>query len=255
MINPAADALLPPAILAVLAFVLLVTRRRRAATLAVFALVVFALQGVPYLLIAPLLLPRASPAEPASSAPGAPGAIVVLSSGLPELLDTSRTTPSLETLKRLRTAAALFRRTGVPILVSGARAPDGPVPLAAQMALSLQTDFNVPTTWAETNSTNLWQSAAASADMLRKAGIDRIYLVAQPWELRLSGSVFRAAGLAVTPAPIPHADRRPLGASALATMTPAWLDSALALRQWAGLACQGLAPCAAWMAQPIPDPS
>ena len=176
-----------------------------------------------------------------------PGAIVVLSSGLPELLDTSRTTPSLETLKRLRTAAALHRRTGAPILVSGARAPDGPVPLAAQMALSLQTDFNVPTSWAETTSTNLWQSAAASADILHKAGVDSIYLVAQPWELRLSGSVFRAAGLAVTPAPIPHADQRPLGATALVIMTPAWLDSALALRQWVGLACQALPPCVTFM--------
>ena len=176
-----------------------------------------------------------------------PGAIVVLASGLPELLDTSRTAPSIETLRSLRTAAALSRATGTPILVSGARAATGPTPVATQMAQSLENDFQVPATWTETQSVNLWQSAVDSAALLRDAGVSRIYLVGQPWELRLSMSVFQAAGLIVTPAPIPHAASRRLDASAFVIITPAWLDSALALREWAGLACQALPYCAAWM--------
>ena len=196
------------------------------------------------MLVTPLLLP---PAAPPSQAPGV---IVVLASGHPELLDTSRTTPSLETLKRLRTAAALARATRTPILVSGARPSDTPVPVATQMALSLDADFGVPATWAETASANLWQSAAATAAILRTAGITGIYLVAEPWELRLSGSVFRAVGLTVTPAPVPHAGQRALDVSSLVVLTPAWLDSMLALREWAGLACQALAPCVDWMRRP-----
>ena len=249
MNDPVVDALLPPAIVAVLAFVLLVAGRRRAAVFALLVLVLFAAGGIPHLLIAPLLLP---PAAPPSSAPGA---IVVLASGLPGLLDTSQATSSIETLTRLRTAAALSRATGTPILVSGAGAAHTSLPVATQMALTLDSDFGVRATWAETSSTNLWQSAVASAAILQAAGISEIYLVTQPWEARLSGSVFRAAGLIVRPALLPHRESRALDRSALVVITPAWLDSALAFRQWAGLACQALAPCASWMASPTPDPS
>lgn len=252
MSDPAVDALLPPAILALLALVCLVAGRRRAAVVTLAALVLFASVGIPHLLIAPLLLPSVL----ATQLPDPPpGAIVVLASGLPDLLDTSQTTPSLETLVRLRTAATLSRATGTPILVSGARAADGPVPIATYMARSLDADFGVRARWAETGSANLWQSAVATADLLRRAGVTGIYLVAQPWELRLSGSVFRAAGLVVVPAPVRSGERRTLDLSALVVITPAWLDSALALREWAGIACQALAPCVAWMRLPTPDPS
>ena len=215
--------------------------RHRAAAFALVALVLLAVEGVPHLLTAPLLLP------PTVAPSAQPGAIVVLDSGLPDLLDTSRTAPSIETLKHLRTAAALSRATGKPILVSGAHASDRPLPLATQMALSLEGDFGVRATWAETKSVNLWQSAVATAAILRAAGITGIYLVAQPWELRLSASVFRAAGLAVTPSPIPGAGERTLDPSALVFITPVWLDSALAICQWAGIACQALSPCVAYM--------
>ena len=254
MIDPVVDALLPPAILALLAFAFVVAGRRRAAIYALVALLVLAVQGVPQMLVGLLLLP------PSSSAPDpVPGAIVVLASGLPELLDTSRTTPSLETLERLRTAAALSRATGKPILASGARSSDGLAPVGTQMAVSLAADFRVPATWTETRSGNLWQSAAATAAILRRAGIGEIYLVAQPWELRLSASVFRAAGLLVVPAPVPYGGPRALDLTSLAVVTPAWLDTALVVREWSGLACQAVSYCTAWMrARPMlvtPDPS
>ncbi len=241
MRGPVVDALLPPAILALLALVLLASRRRRAAIIALLALMLFGTEGVPHVLITPLLLPRAAP--PAR----APGAIVVLAGGLPELLDTSRTTPSLDTLKRLRTAAALSRTSGTPILVSGARAADGSVPVGTQMARSLEHDFHVPAAWTETASTNLWQSAAASAGILHQQGIEDVYLVAQPWELRLAASVFRTAGLGVTPVAVRYGEARTLDLTAFAVDAPAWLDSALALREWTGLACQAVSACAAWM--------
>lgn len=248
MTLPIIEALLPPASLAVLALVLLLLPGRPA-ILAVGALVLLSVEGVSRLLILPLLLaPAAASAKP-------PAAIVVLAGDMPDLLASSSEIPGLDTLERLRAAAVLARRTGAPILVSGGRAADGPVPVASRMALSLQTDFSRQASWAETTSTNLWQSAAASAAILRGAGIADIYLVAQPWELRLSVAVFRAAGLAVTPVPLPSGDPSALDASVVVAFTPAWLDSALAMRQWAGLACQALSACASWMAEPTPGPS
>lgn len=252
MIDPVVDALLPPAILAILTALLLAAGRRRLAVGSLVALVLLSVEGVPHLLITPLLR-KTEASDPIYR----PGAIVVLASGSPELLDPSRTVPSMETLKRLRTAAALHRRSGVPILVSGARSPDDDRPIAVGMAMSLRLDFHVPTMWQETASTNLWQSAEAVAAILHADGVDAIYLVGQPWDLRLGASVFRAAGLRVTPAPVPFRQQRALDLTALVAFTPAWLDSAIAIREWAGLACQAMAPCVRWMrGSPVrPGPS
>lgn len=236
-----AGGLLPPAILPVVALILLLADRRRSAGLLLALLVLLSVEAVPQFLCAGLLLPG----RPARDLPL--GAIVVLASNSPGLLDPSRTVPGIETLKRLRTAAALHRRTGTPILVSGARDADGPIPVATAMADSLDTDFGVRAAWTETRSTNPWQSAAAIAAMLQAAGITRIYVVAQPWEMRLATSIFRGAGLDVVPAEIPNAQPQRFGFDALVAITPVWLDSAVALRQWVGLACQATPTCVAWM--------
>jgi len=250
MTGPVADALLPPAILAVLVAGLLLIGHRRWAITALVALVLLSVESVPHVLISPLLQFK----EVAEKAP--PGAIVVLASDMPDFLDTSRTVPSMETLKSLRTAAAVHRRTGLPILVSGASAPIGDAPgdargagapVADGMADSLSQDFDAPVAWRETVSTNLWQSATATAGLLRGAGIDGIYLVGQPWELRLGVAVFRAAGLRVTPEAVPFRRQRTLDLTGLIAFTPAWLESAVAIRQWAGLACQAMPLCVAWM--------
>ena len=251
MTVPIVDALLPPAILAVLTAIFLIAGRRRWAIGMLAALVLLSVEGVPHVLMTPLLRVKPDSVTPR------PGAIVVLASGLPEVLDPSRTVPSMETLKSLRTAAAVYRRTGLPILVSGARAPDGDGSVADGMAASLDTDFAAPTVWREAVSTNVWQSAVATAGILRRAGIDGIYLVGQPWELRLGAAVFRDAGLRVTPAPVPYRQQRILDWTALVAFTPAWLESAIAIRQWAGLACQASPLCVAWMRDgaATPDPS
>ncbi len=239
---------MPPAILAVLAAILLAAGRRRWAVIIMMALVLLSVEGVAHVLVTPLL--RYKPGSDAAT----PGAIIVLASGLPEWLDTSRTVPGLETLKSLRTAAAVHRRTGLPVLVSGARVADNGAPVADAMAASLDADFGVPVLWREAASTNLWQSASATAGILRGAGISTVYLVAQPWEMRLGASVFGAAGLRVTPAPVPYRRQRTLDWTGFVAFTPAWLESAIAIRQWAGLACQAMPLCVAWMRDPAVTP-
>lgn len=241
MTGSVGDALLPPAILAVLTVLSLAVGYRRWAIGFLVALVLLSVDGIPHLLMTPLL--RSRPASGTTT----PGAIVVLASGMPEFLDPSRTVPSMETLKSLRTAAAMHRLSGLPILVSGARAADEGGSVADGMALSLDADFGVPAVWREAGSTNVWQSAVATAGILRAVGISSVYLVGQPWEMRLGGSVFRAAGLQVLLAPVPYRQQRTLDLTGLVAFTPAWLESAIAIRQWAGLACQAMPLCVAWM--------
>jgi uncharacterized SAM-binding protein YcdF (DUF218 family) len=245
-----ADALLPPAVCGLLALVLLLARRPRGAAAALAVLVALSTPLVGRLLLGPLLLPpAAAPGEP-------PGAIVILPGDALDLLNPAGTEPGLYTLDRLRTGAALQRRTALPILVSGGQAPDGRTPQASAMAESLRADFQVPVRWQETRSRSVWQSAAYSGVLLREAGIGRVYLVADGWDERLAVKAFRRAGVEVTPAPVRRPDPLSLDRYVFLPGTPGWLDSMLALRQWAGLACSALPLCAAWATGgPRPDPS
>ena len=79
-----------------------------------------------------------------------PQAIVVLSA---EMIRTHQETlgfrPGLLSLDRLRTAAMMHRRPGLPILVSGGDAqPDSPA-LADVLAQSLNDDFQTQARWVE----------------------------------------------------------------------------------------------------------
>ncbi len=235
------DALLPPAGLALLALALLLARRRREAALAMAALAALSTGALSRALLGSLLLSPAPPGRP-------PGAIVVLPGGAQELINPSGDEPGLFTLDRLRTAAALQRRTGLPILVSGGSAEDG------GMAASLHDDFRVPVRWEETRSRTIWQRADYSAAMLHAAGISRVWLVADAWDERLAAAAFRRAGIEVAPAPVRRPDPLVFEWFTVLPDTSAWLDSALAIRQWAGLACDALPLCQALVGAK-PDPS
>ena len=112
------------------------------------------------------------------------------------------------TLERLRVGAALWRRTRLPVLVSGgATWPDEPA-VAGLMAESLQNDFNVPVRWIEDRSKDTWGNARESAAMLGAAGVSSVYLVTHTWHLRRALLAFRRWGLAARPVGVP-ADRGP----------------------------------------------
>lgn len=237
--NPAIADALSPAGLGLLALVLLLAGWRRSGAAALMVLIALSTALAGRLLLAGLVLPASPPGAP-------PGAIVILPGDLTGLLNPSEAEPGLYTLDRLRTGAALQRRTALPILVTGGRTPDDQTPQASAMAQSLRDDFQVPVRWEETRSRGVWQSAAHSAALLREAGIDRVYLVVDGWDERLAGNAFRRAGIAVTLAPVRRPDPLSLDRYVLLPGTPGWLDSALALRQWAGLACDALPLCAEW---------
>jgi uncharacterized SAM-binding protein YcdF (DUF218 family) len=166
-----------------------------------------------------------------------PQAIVVLSA---EMIRTHQETlgfrPGLLTLDRLRTGAALHRRTGLPILVSGGTGQVGPTSLAAVMAQSLKDDFQTQARWVEDKSTDTWENARFSADILRAEGITSIYLVTHSWHMRRALVAFQHTGLTVTAAPTSLDD--PLGPD-LDDFLPrpsGWQAGYYAAHEWIGYA-------------------
>ena len=103
-------------------------------------------------------------------------------------------------LERLRYAARLARRTGLPVLVSGG-APTGDVPEAVLMQAALEEDFRVPVHWVEKASLDTRQNAQFSAVPLRAAGVKRVLLVTHAAHMPRAQAAFEDAGLQVIPAP------------------------------------------------------
>lgn len=103
-------------------------------------------------------------------------------------------------LERLRYAARLARRTGLPVLVSGG-APTGTTAEAVLMKAALEEDFRVPVRWVEKTSLDTQQNAQFSAEPLRAAGVSRILLVTHAVHMPRAQAAFEDAGLQVIPAP------------------------------------------------------
>ena len=147
-------------------------------------------------------LERGLPLTPPPGAP--PAAIVVL--GADEIRAADGTLPAVDvgalTLERVRAAAILARRTGLPVLVSGGAPEDVPTPVATLMAESLATDFAVKPRWVETRSLDTWQNAEESAAILRQAGISSVYVVTHAWHERRALIAFAHAGITATAAPV-----------------------------------------------------
>ena len=171
-----------------------------------------------------------------------PGAIVVLSADAEERWDTGERDYDVGylTLVRERAGAALARKTGLPILLTGGHEPVEIPALADLMATSMRDDFNVPAKWLESESRDTWQNAEFSAKILKENKIDSVYVVSHPWHLRRAFIAFRHFGLKMTAAPtlIDGPPRMKIGTflpSAQALET-----SYFALHEWIGCAIYAL---------------
>ena len=137
-------------------------------------------------------------------------------------------------LERLRYGARLYERTGKPILVSGG-SPAGGVPESILMKEALEHDFKVPVRWAETHSNNTDENACFSFQMLKQAGITRIYLVTHAWHMPRAATAFEKAGFVVTPAPTGFTTRRALSILDFLPRAPAMVNSYQAIHEWLGI--------------------
>jgi uncharacterized SAM-binding protein YcdF (DUF218 family) len=116
-------------------------------------------------------------------------------------------TAGKETLERLRFAAKLQREIGKPILTTGGAPLGNDTSEAEQMKTVLEQDFNVPVRWTEGASDNTLENARLSRQMLKQAGIDRIYLVTHAWHMPRAVQAFQAAGFQIVPAPTAYTTR------------------------------------------------
>lgn len=174
-------------------------------------------------LTAHFLLSSWEPA-PADFTTRGPAAIVVLGGGKShDAPEYGGDTVLGATLVRLRYAADLHRRTGLPILVSGG-SPEGSTQSEAElMQRTLQSEFTVPVRWVEGSSATTLENARLSYQMLNAENIRSIYLVTHAWHMLRAQLVFEAAGFKVIPAATAYTTRYRL------TILD-FLPSALALR-------------------------
>jgi len=208
------DLILPPANLFLLIVIgLLVWRRwpRAGRIVAGTGLALLALLSTTAgasLLVRPLEGMTAPLQEPER---GGAQAIVVLAAG--RLQDApeygGRDIPDYVALARLRYAAHLQRRTGLPVLVSGGVGAQavrpggkaGATAMADAMAVALREDFGVPVRWIEPRSRDTFENAAYSAVMLREDGVRRILLVTDAMHMPRSRTAFEHEGMEVVSAP------------------------------------------------------
>jgi uncharacterized SAM-binding protein YcdF (DUF218 family) len=169
-----------------------------------------------------------------------PQAIVILGGDLMRSSDPPFVLPGLLTLDRLRAGAALRRRTGLPVLVTGGTVQVDHPPIARVMADSLRDDFQVPVEWIEDASADTWQNASLSAVILKKQGIRSVYVVTQAWHMPRAVVAFREAGLIVTAVPTSVNPPLDLWLSDFLPHASAWGLSFFALHEWIGYAWYAL---------------
>ena len=147
--------------------------------------------------------PRASLHVPKDSLKDPPEAIVVLGSGrytdAPEY-DLGDTV-SARGLERLRYAATLQRKTGLPILVSGGAPGGEDTAEADHMQAVLSTEFHANVKWVERESRTTAENARYSQAMLESARVRHVYLVTHAWHMRRAARAFESVGIKVIPAP------------------------------------------------------
>ena len=87
-----------------------------------------------------------------------------------------------------------------PVLVAGGNPEGSPAAEAAHMARVLEHDFRVPVQWREERSNTTAENARHARDILKAAGVHRIYLVTHAWHMPRARLAFERAGFEVVPA-------------------------------------------------------
>jgi uncharacterized SAM-binding protein YcdF (DUF218 family) len=231
--------ILPPINLAVFALAGLIVmqfRRRAGYAIALCALAGLLALSLPVVSGTLLLsLQGGLPTQPPADDP--PKAIVVLGAEVARTID--RPTGAIVgqmTLDRLRAGAALYRRTGLPVLVTGGTVHPYTLPVSALMARSLVDDFQVPVRWSETASKDTWENARFSAAILKAAGIHSVYVVTHAWHMRRALLAFAAAGLTATAAPTSIDPPMNVVAEDFIPRASSWETAYFAFHEWVGLA-------------------
>lgn len=129
-------------------------------------------------------------------------AIVVLDAGINSLTpEYGRPNVSNATLDRLQYAAFLHKKMRLPILVSGNYPMTPNINDAEEMAKGLYDYFGVRARWLEDKGVNTAEEGIFVSAILKKAGVNKIYLVTHAYHMPRSIYAFQNQGLEVIPAP------------------------------------------------------
>lgn len=176
------------------------TRRVRGATgLVVAAIAMLVLLSTP--MVAERLSMWVEGAPPPVAAQPRADVIVVLGGGLRR--PPPPAAPALRpiALERLAGGAALARRTGLPLLVTGGAMGEGPAE-ADVMQATLREAFGLEARFLERRARDTHENAIESARLLRAAGLSRVLLVTSAVHMPRAATEFRSAGLTVIEAPV-----------------------------------------------------
>lgn len=129
-------------------------------------------------------------------------AIVLLSATLnPYMVEFGGPKADAHSLVRLRYAAHIHRKTNLPVLISGGQVPRRGIIVAQVLAQEFEEAYGHTTTWIEDRSTNTYENALYSAEMLGEAGITKAILVTEAFHMPRAAAAFKAVGFDVVPAP------------------------------------------------------
>ncbi len=104
-------------------------------------------------------------------------------------------------LERVRYAAFLAHRSGLPVVVSGGSPEPGEPPQAVLMRRVLEDEFGVAQALTETRSTTTYENGAFTLRLLRQHHFKHPVLVTHAWHMPRAVAVFRHLGVSVYPAP------------------------------------------------------
>ncbi len=137
-----------------------------------------------------------------ASQPAPVGAIVVLGGGIRRnAADSAGAALTPQSLERLAGGAALARRTGLPLVLSGGSVEPGPAE-ADVMQATLKRDFGLEARFVERRSRTTRENARETAALLAPAWIKNVVLVTTAVHMRRAVGEFEAAGVTVIPAPV-----------------------------------------------------
>ncbi len=129
-------------------------------------------------------------------------------------------------LERARYAGYLAKRSGLPVITTGAAPRDHAVSHARLMQEFLSRELGVRRVLIEDQSTTTFENARNVAGLMRQRGFKKAVLVTHAWHMPRAVDAFRFFDVPVYPAPTARA--RP---DASESGYYAWLPSARALRQ------------------------